>query len=56
MTITRFESIRKKNEKKLLEEIKAAEKENDLELLTKLLKQRQEMALLTEKKKMALLK
>ncbi|RLB80880.1 MAG: DNA primase [Deltaproteobacteria bacterium] len=54
--ITRFESIRKKNEKKLLEEIKAAEKENDLELLTKLLKQRQKMALLTEKKKMALLK
>ena len=54
--ITRFESIRKKNEKKLLEEIKAAEKENDLELLSKLLKQRQKMALLTEKKKMALLK
>ena len=45
--ITRFESIIKKNEKKLLEEIRAAEKENDLELLSKLLKQRQKMALLT---------
>lgn len=54
--ITRFESIRRKNEKKLLEKIKAAEKDNDLELLVKLLNQKQKMALLTEKKKMALLK
>jgi DNA primase len=54
--ITRFESTRKKNEKKLLEQIKLAEKENDLELLVKLLNQKQKMARLTEKKKMALLK
>jgi DNA primase len=54
--ITRFDSIRRKNEKKLLEKIKAAEKDNDLELLVKLLNQKQKMALLTEKKKMALLK
>ncbi len=54
--IIRFESIRRKNVKKLLEKIKAAEKDNDLELLAKLLNQKQKMALLTEKKKMALLK
>ncbi|MEA1949107.1 MAG: DNA primase [Thermodesulfobacteriota bacterium] len=54
--ITRFESIRRKNENKLLEKIKAAEKDNDLELLAKLLNQKQKMALLNEKKKMALLK
>ena len=54
--INRFESIRRKNEKKLLEKIKAAEKNNDFELLIKLLKQKQKMALSTEKKKMALLK
>jgi DNA primase len=54
--ITRFESIRRKNENKLLEKIKAAEKDKDLELLAKLLNQKQKMALLNEKKKMALLK
>jgi DNA primase len=54
--ITRFDSIRRKNEKKLLEKIKAAEKDNDIELLVKLLNQKQKMALLTEKKKMGLLK
>lgn len=54
--ITRFDSIRRKNERKLLEKIKAAEKDNDLELLVKLLNQKQKIALLTEKKKMALLK
>jgi len=54
--ITRFESIQKKNEKKLIEKIKAAEKDNDLELLANLLRQKQKMALLTEKKKMALLR
>ena len=54
--ITRFESIRRKNERELLEKIKAAEKDNDVELLLKLLKKKQKMALLTEKKKMALLK
>ncbi len=54
--ITRYESSRRKNENKLLEKIKAAEKDNDLELLAKLLNQKQKMALLNEKKKMALLK
>ena len=54
--ITRFESIRKKNEKKLIEKIKAAEKENDIELLSRLLRQKQKLALLTEKKKMTLLR
>ncbi|MFO7971947.1 MAG: DNA primase [Desulfobacterales bacterium] len=54
--ITRFDSIRRKNERKLLEKIKAAEKDNDFELLVKLLNQKQKMALSTEKKKMALLK
>jgi DNA primase len=54
--ITRFESIRTKNERELLEKIKSAEKDNDVELLVKLLNQKQKMALLTEKKKMALLK
>jgi len=54
--ITRFESIRRKSENKLLEKIKAAEKDNDLELLAKLLNQKQKIALLNEKKKMALLK
>jgi DNA primase len=53
--ITRFDSIRRKNERELLEKIKAAEKDNDLELLVKLLNQKQKMALLNEKKKMALL-
>jgi DNA primase len=54
--VTRFESIRRKNENNLLEKIKAAEKDNDLELLANLLNQKQKMALLNEKKKMALLK
>jgi DNA primase len=54
--INRFESIRKKNENKLLEQIKTAEKDNDLDLLAILLNQKQKMALLNEKKKMALLK
>ena len=54
--ITRFDSIRRKDEKKLIEKIKAAEKDNDFELLVKLLNQKQKMALLTEKQKMALLK
>jgi DNA primase len=54
--ITRFDSIRRKDQKNLIEKIKAAERDNDLELLLKLLNQKQKMALLTEKKKMALLK
>jgi hypothetical protein len=40
----------------LIEKIKAAEQEKDLESLTKLLNKKQKMAVLSEKKKMALLK
>ncbi|UCD32694.1 MAG: toprim domain-containing protein, partial [Desulfobacterales bacterium] len=51
--IDRFESIRDKNEKALLEKIKMAEKNNDFELLAKLLSEKQKMAVLKEKKKMS---
>jgi len=54
--ITRFESIRNKNKNLLIEKIKEAEAMNDTELLLKLLNKRQKMAVLAEKKKMALLK
>ena len=54
--INRFESLRKRNENTLIEKIKAAEKNNDFELLTKLLDQKQKMAILTEKNKTALLR
>ena len=54
--INRFESLRKRNENTLIEKIKAAEKNNDFELLTKLLNQKQKMAILTEKNKKALLR
>jgi hypothetical protein len=54
--ITRFESIRNKNKNLLMEKIKEAEAKNDTELLLKLLKKKQKMAVLAEKKKMALLK
>jgi len=54
--INRFESIRKRNENTLIEKIKAAEKNNDVELLAKLLNQKQKMAILTEKNKTALLR
>ena len=43
-----------RNENTLIEKIKAAEKEKDFELLAKLLKQKQKMAILTEKNKTAL--
>jgi DNA primase len=54
--INRFESIRKKNKNTLIEKIKAAEKNNDFELVLKLLHQKQKMAILTEKNKTALLR
>jgi DNA primase len=54
--ITRFESIRNKNKNLLIEKIKEAEARNDTELLLKLLNKKQKMAVLAEKKKMALLK
>ena len=52
--INRFESLRKRNENTLIEKIK--EKNKDFELLTKLLNQKQKMAVLTEKNKKALLR
>ena len=54
--ITRFESIKNKNRNLLLEKIKEAEASNDTDLLLKLLNEKQKMAVLAEKKKMALLK
>jgi DNA primase len=54
--LNRFESIRNKKENTLIKKIKEAEDNNDLELLSKLLSKKQKMAVLSEKKKMALLK
>ena len=54
--LDRFESIRNKKENTLIKKIKEAEENNDLELLSKLLSKKQKMAVLSEKKKMALLK
>ncbi|MBW2406379.1 MAG: DNA primase [Deltaproteobacteria bacterium] len=54
--LNRFESIHYKKEDTLINKIKEAEKNNDLELLSKLLSKKQKMAVLSEKKKMALLK
>jgi hypothetical protein len=55
--LNRFESIRNKKENTLIQnKTKEAEKNNDLELLSKLLSKKQKMAVLSEKKKMALLK
>ena len=54
--IRRFESLRNKNKNLLMEKIKDAEAKNDTELLLKLLNEKQKMAVLAEKKKMALLK
>ena len=51
--INRFESTRNQDEKELLKKIKMAEKNNDFELLEKLLSKRQKMAVLKEKKKMS---
>jgi DNA primase len=54
--LNRFESIRNKKEDALIKKIKEAEENNDLELLSKLLSKKQKMAVLSERKKMALLK
>jgi DNA primase len=54
--LNRFESIRHKKETTLINKIKEAEENNDLELLSKLLSKKHKMAVLSEKKKMALLK
>jgi len=54
--LNRFESIRIKKENSLIKRIKEAEKNNDIELLSKLLIKKQKMAVLSERKKMALLK
>ena len=54
--IARFELIRRRNETSLLEKIKAAEKNNDVELLESLLQEKQKMAVLSDKQKMTLLK
>ena len=54
--LNRFESIRNKKENTLIKKIKEAEENNDLELLSKLLSKKQKMAVLSERKKMALLK
>lgn len=54
--IARFELIRRRNETSLLEKIRAAEKNNDAELLESLLQEKQKMAVLSDKQKMTLLK
>lgn len=54
--LTRFESLRNKDKKTLIKKIKEAEQSKDYELLAKLLNEKQKMAVLTEKKKMTLLK
>lgn len=54
--LTRFELGRRRNEAVLNEKIKAAQDNNDFELLQKLLHEKQKMAVLSEKQKMALLK
>ena len=54
--IARFELIRRRNETSLLEKIKAAEKNNDVELLESLLQEKQKMAVLSDKQKMTRLK
>ena len=54
--LNRFESKRNKQENTLINKIKEAEKNNDFELVSKLLSKKQKLAVLSEKKKMALLK
>ena len=49
--LARFESCRKRSEKKLIEQIKRAEEQNDVELLEKLLKKKQKEAVFSEKQK-----
>jgi DNA primase len=54
--IARFEYIRRKNEKTLLEKIKLAEENNDVEQLKVLLAEKQKKAELSDKQKRTLLK
>ena len=54
--LNRFESVRNKKENNLIKKIKEAEENKDFKLLSKLLSKKQKMAVLSEKKKMALLK
>jgi len=51
-TIAQFELSRRRSEKALIEEIKAAEESNDVELLQRLLAEKNKMAVLAEKQKM----
>jgi hypothetical protein len=54
--LARFELSRRRSEKALIEEIKAAEESNDVELLQKLLAEKYKIAVQTEKQKMQPLK
>ncbi len=54
--IDRFESIRKRDESTLIDKIKEAEKNDDLDRLKELLNKKQKMAVLSEKQKMARLR
>ena len=54
--LARFESGHKRGEKKLIEQIKKAEENNDVERLQQLLKEKQKEAVSIEKQKMMLLK
>jgi len=54
--LTRFVLSRSRNEKTLFDQIKAADKANDVDLIQKLLEEKQKRAVLSEKQKMALQK
>jgi len=54
--LARFVLSRRRNEKTLLDKIKAAEKANDVELIQKLLEEKQQRAVLSDRQKMALQK
>jgi DNA primase len=54
--LARFVLSRRRNEKTLLDKIKAAEEANDVELVQKLLEEKQKRAELSDKQKMALQK
>jgi hypothetical protein len=51
-----MEYAKGREEKKIIEKIRAAEANNDMELLAKLLSKQQKLALASQEKKMALLK
>ncbi len=54
--LTQFILSRRRNEKTLLDQIKAADKANDVELVQKLLEEKQKWAVLSDQQKMALQK